>query len=140
MIKLVIISILGLLTSFTPSVSEALSILPTDFWGNEVIEEFDDAVPPSPPPGGVTGQSSPLVLNGITYSTSTSLMQIFNGTYVFSLESAIGTDSSSGYIDAVFDTPVLRAGGWVGASGARADFFAENNYFLGSTMSSHFVS
>jgi hypothetical protein len=67
-------------------------------------------------------------------------MRIFYGTHVFSFEAAIGTNEDSGFIDVVFGVPVLRAGGWVSASGARADFFAENNYSLGSVTSSQLSS
>ncbi len=31
----------------------------------------------------------------------------------------------------------MRAGGWIGASGAKSEFYAANNYLLGSLSSSH---
>jgi len=134
--NLVILLITGLLICLITTNSHALRILPSDFGAESTIEDFDAAVPSSLPPGGMIKQSTPLILSGITYSTSSPFMRVFYGTHTFCFESAIGTDSSSGYIDIVFDVPVLRAGAWVGASGARADFFSDNNYLLGSVVSS----
>jgi hypothetical protein len=48
---------------------------------------------------------------------------------------AIATDGDQGFIDLILNTPVFRAGAWIGGSQARVDFYAANGTLLGSTVS-----
>jgi hypothetical protein len=67
-----------------------------------------------------------------TFDTNTFRYADFNSNNSFG--EAIGTNTETGYIDAILNTPTLRAGGWIGASASQVDFFDTNNNLLGSVF------
>ena len=65
-----------------------------------------------------------------TFDTTTFRYLDFGGGYSFG--EAIGNDSETGFIDVVLNNPAIRAGGWIGASASKVDFFDASNLLLGS--------
>jgi hypothetical protein len=77
--------------------------------------------------------TTPIVLGGNTYSTDDNDLRY----YAYGANSCvdgecIGSNTDAGYIDIVFATPVLRAGGWVGISSGNVQFFNESDVLLGT--------
>jgi len=109
----------------------AATITPTDFQGNEIIQDFELGI--------IGGQAGPLSVDGVTFTTTRDdngqspsfLINDFSASNTFG--NAFGTISFDlQYIDVTFDTAVQRAGAWVGISDSFIEFFDINDVSLGS--------
>ncbi len=78
-----------------------------------------------------TGINSTLKLSGATYKGDyTNRLQYYDFGATFSFGEALATTVDDGTIDVVFDTPVLRAGGYMGASGGIVSFYNDSGTLL----------
>jgi hypothetical protein len=128
-----LVAIIGLWLVFGGE-TQAASIGPSDFHGNQFVEQFDEL-------GIIGGQYGPLSVNGATYRTTfddlglvhpvSYLINDFGSQNTFGMAfGTIGNDLQ--YIDVIFANPVARAGAWVGMSNASVQFFDQSGTSLGT--------
>lgn len=107
------------------SAVSAQQIGPDGFGPSPVVQDFTGL-------GLFFSNATPLVLNGATYSTDTNTFRYVDFGSSNSFGEAIGNDTDTGFVQVVLDTPVLQAGGYVGASSSLVSFFDSSNVLLGT--------
>ena len=77
--------------------------------------------------------TTPIVIGGNTYTTDDSDMRYYAfGANACVSGECIGSNTDTGFIDIVLNTPTLRAGGWVGFSSGNVQFFDQSDVLLGT--------
>lgn len=120
-------SIFHLLLAFvfvaiTCNSASAGQILSQGFGSNAIVQDFTNL-------GSV---SNPFAIDGITYSTGDSIFRYYAHSPLLSFGDSIGTNENDlGFIDVTLQAPVLRAGGWIGASDSHVEFFDETDTLIG---------
>jgi hypothetical protein len=77
--------------------------------------------------------TTPIVIGTNTYTTDNSDLRYYAfGANACVSDECIGSDTDTGFIDIVLNTPTLRAGGWVGFSSGNVQFFDQNDVLLGT--------